>query len=604
MDIEKGAVDIARLRFWLAIIVDEEEPLPLPNLDYKIMQGNSLLENFEGIDLSHMLEKPERGMLDYTEELRTLLKTNIDEYFGDNSHEDKRKKNDVIKSCVFDLVCATCGLKQNSESALALYEKIWNGTSDFFLWHTWFNDVFSRPQKQGGTKSGFDIVIGNPPYVGEGENSSAFYGFKETSPYYIGKMNLWYGFACQGIDLLKENGILSFIATNNWTTTAGGKKLRNKIMNDTKIIQLLDFNSYMIFESANIQTMVMEFQKDSKIDNYTFDYRKLTKPQAKKEDMFAMLNKTLKQVDYFEPKISRQKFMNKNFVFSVGTRDSILEKMAENAEFLNADDATNGIHPHYDFVNNKINRLHPFTTVGAGIFGLSEKEKNSLKLSDSELKLIKPYFTTEQIHRYYTEPKNDFWIIYTTSNFKDPNSMDKYPHLKKHLDYYKDVISSCNKPYGLHRSREEKFFKGEKIISQRKCVGQPSFSYSDFDCYVSATFYVIKTSRFNLKFLTGLFNSKAISFWLKNRGKMQGENFQIDKEPLMAIPIPQATAAQQKPIVTLVDKILAAKKANTNADTSDLEKQIDVLVYKLYDLTGEEIGIIERQKSNEKTCRL
>ena len=444
------------------------------------------------------------------------------------------------------------------------------------------------------SEDGFDIVIGNPPYVGEGKNSYAFIGFKETSPYYIGKMNLWYGFACYGIDWLKENGILCFIATNNWTTTTGGKKLRNKIMTDAKIIQLLDFNSYMIFESANIQTMIMIFQKNQEIDNYTFDFRKITKFMAKKEDMLSMLKMTLSQADYLEPKISRKKFVDKNFVFSVGLKDFILEKMTENAEYLNNNDATNGIHPHYDFVNKKIQKSYPFTTIGAGIFGLSEKEKNDLNLTASELKLVKPYYTTEQIHRYYTEPKNNLWIIYTTSNFKNPHSMDKYSHLKKHLDYYKNVISSCNKPYGLHRSREERFFKNEKIIALRKCVGQPSFSYSDFDCYVSALFYVIQTSRFNLKFLTGLFNSKAVAFWLKNRGKMQGENFQVDKEPLMEIPIPQATKKVQQKIISLVDTILEAKKSNINANTSDIEKQIDVLVYNLYELTRDEIELVEK----------
>ncbi|MDE7291703.1 MAG: Eco57I restriction-modification methylase domain-containing protein, partial [Treponemataceae bacterium] len=263
VDIEKGAVDIARLRFWLAIIVDEEEPLPLPNLDYKIMQGNSLLENFEGIDLSHMLEKPERGMLDYTEELRTLLKTNIDEYFGDNSHEDKRKKNDVIKSCVFDLVCATCGLKQNSESALALHEKIWNGTSDFFLWHTWFNDVFSRPQKQGGVKSGFDIVIGNPPYVqlqNDGGKLASLYE-KQGLESFAKAGDIYCLFYEKGASLLNETGTLCFITSNKWMRAGYGEKLRSYFAKNVDPKLLVDFAGVKIFENATVDTNILLFRK-------------------------------------------------------------------------------------------------------------------------------------------------------------------------------------------------------------------------------------------------------------------------------------------------------------------------------------------------------
>ena len=102
VDIEKGAVDIARLRFWLAIIVDETEPIPLPNLDYKIMQGNSLLECYEGIDLSHMLEKPANGEFDYTEEQRDLITTKMKDYF--NKHSDPER---LVKSIIDIGVCCT-----------------------------------------------------------------------------------------------------------------------------------------------------------------------------------------------------------------------------------------------------------------------------------------------------------------------------------------------------------------------------------------------------------------------------------------------------------------------------------------------------------------
>jgi hypothetical protein len=244
-------------------------------------------------------------------------------------------------------------------------------------------------------------------------------------------------------------------------------------------------------------------------------------------------------------------------------------------------------------VNKKIAEKHGIKK-GEGIFGLTHQEKHNLELSAKECDLIKPYYTTDQVKRYYTIPKNELWIIYTDSSFKNSRIMDKYPNLKKHLDKYKNVITSDNKPYGLHRARDERFFIGEKIFVQRKCAGQPVFSYSDFDCYVSATFYVIKTDRINLKCLLGILNSNLITFWLKNKGKMQGENYQLDKEPLQGIPLPNdITSKTAKEIEKLVDKILTAKVADHKADTSALERQIDNLVYRLYSLTYDEVKVIE-----------
>jgi adenine-specific DNA-methyltransferase len=170
--------------------------------------------------------------------------------------------------------------------------------------------------------------------------------------------------------------------------------------------------------------------------------------------------------------------------------------------------------------------------------------------------------------------------------------MRPYPNIKAHLDKFRDVITSDNHPYGLHRSRDESFFRGAKIISLRKCV-RPTFTYTEFDCYVSQTFYIIKTNRINLKYLTAILNSTLIECWLRNKGKMQGRLYQVDKEPLLAIPIFAGTPEQQRAIATQVDSILAAKQHNPEADTSALEREIDRLVYRLYDLTQAEIDVVE-----------
>ena len=230
--------------------------------------------------------------------------------------------------------------------------------------------------------------------------------------------------------------------------------------------------------------------------------------------------------------------------------------------------------------------------VGDGVFVLSEKEKNQIPFTEKELDLIKPSYTTKELHRYYGSPINQEWLIYTDSSFKDKKKVEKYPNIKRHLDQFRKVITSDNKPYGLHRARNAYFFEGEKIISVRKCA-RPTFTWVDFDSYVSATFYVIKTAKTNQKYLTGLLNSRLVTFWLKHRGKMQGTNYQVDKQPLLTIPLLSPSFERQDLIETLVNQILVAKHADTDADVSELENEIDRVVYSLYNLTPDEIAIVE-----------
>lgn len=180
-------------------------------------------------------------------------------------------------------------------------------------------------------------------------------------------------------------------------------------------------------------------------------------------------------------------------------------------------------------------------------------------------------------------------MIYTDSSYSDPHSLDHFPKLKAHLDQFQSIITSSSKPYGLHRARKEHFFKGEKVIAQRKCVGKPVFSFSDFDCYVTQTYNIISTNRWDLKFLTGLLNSTLAAYWFKNKGKLQGENYQIDKEPLLGFPIAHKIEFQN-PIAKNVSEIILM---GSDGDSKTLEITIDLLVYHLYDLTYDEVLIID-----------
>jgi len=631
VDINPNSVKICRLRLWIELLKNAyytkesgyKELETLPNLDINIKAGNSLISRFDlDTNIANTASSLKYTIKEYKEAVQN--------YKNSNNKNDNKKLMEMIKNIKTDYSenitkqNSLYSVIQNLEKKLGslgvenmemdfisqkqieeknrkiakikddiavkkqelddfLYGKIYD---DAFEWRFEFPEVLDPD----GNFIGFDAVIGNPPYLREGKISKYLFADYKNSPYYQGKMDLWYIFACIGINLLKEKGILSFIATNNWTTAAGAGILRNYLMEKTKINHLIDFGSFMVFDTASIQTMIMSFIKDKETDNYSIDYRKLGE-NAKITDVIDILDKNPNnKAVYFSPIIIRINLKNKFLTFN--SNEIIFDKIAEKGIYLTEKEVANGIHPHFDFVNKKLADIHNLK-VGEGIFGLSEEEKNKLRLSKNELKLIKPYYTTEQIHRYYSNPENKLWLIYTDSSFKNPNSMDNYPKLKKHLDRFSDVITSDNKPYGLHRAREERFFKGEKIIVQRKCVGQPFFSYSNFDCYVSATFYVIKTNRFNHKYLVGLLNSKLIAFWLRNKGKMQGDNYQIDKEPLLQIPILNATTEQQNLIISLVDKIISAKNKNPLADITNIEKEIDKLIYKIYGLTNEEIAIIE-----------
>jgi len=173
----------------------------------------------------------------------------------------------------------------------------------------------------------------------------------------------------------------------------------------------------------------------------------------------------------------------------------------------------------------------------------------------------------------------------------------------------------------LHRAREEKFFNGEKIISLRKCA-RPTFTFTDFDCYVSQTYFSIQTKRLNQRYLTGLLNSNLIAFWLKYQGKMQGDLYQVDKEPLMNLPIINPPKEIQEEVAELVktiilsnqkqldyQKLLKKAKTENNFDreiqltkeleqlTSELgkaESEINSIIYELYQIEPTEIATIEK----------
>ncbi|ECH5520870.1 class I SAM-dependent DNA methyltransferase [Campylobacter coli] len=649
VDINPNSCEITKLRLWIELLkhsfyqsFDDEtyhDLKTLPNIDINIKCGNSLVSYFEtGKSLSHYpnikerINKYKRIVKDYKEgfytdkshinqEIKNLKISFKNFCFADKFKKEMKGFNDKCEKyskkygnflAVDDenlkfFVSANLTLfdfdeKEATKEFANLkkeYDNIFNLESNHpFEWRFEFPEILD----DDGNFKGFDLIIGNPPYIKEAENKELFTNTKKLRTYQ-GKMDIWYHFVGRGFDILKNNGYLAFIATNNWVTNSGAKKLRNIVLEESQILSLVDFSSFMVFDSASIQTMIMSFQKTKPPKNYEFHFAKITTQTPIYEDALSLLkNEKTQNNEILKINLTPKKFIDKTLNFTKSDYEELFNKIQKYGKFyLEEKEVANGIHPHYDFINNRINSNHNFAfKIGQGIFGLSEEEKEKLKLTKLENNLVKPYYDTQNFLKFFFKKNNHQWLIYTNSSFKNPNSMDDYPNLKKHLDKFQNVITSDNKPYGLHRARDEKFFTGSpRIVALRKCVGEPKFSYVDFDCYVSATFYVIKTQRINVKYLTAILNSKLIAFWLKHKGKMQGNNYQIDKEPLLNIPIVTINSKNQKiadELINLVDEILKAKEQDKNANTQELENKINSIVYKLYNLTEEEIKIIENKE--------
>ena len=336
VDIEKGAVDIARLRFWLAIIVDEDKPQPLPNLDYKIMQGNSLLECFENIDLSSIAkeevisgkgknlleeyEDPDDAWKEIKNAQLLGFKYDLSEYYDISDHIKKAKLQkdimDFVKNRIIDKLDfetknirkrsieldakesaihsslksfsldsndpAAIRLRKDLDKIIAEKKKIeevllnnqekqnrvldlaFNNT-EFFLWHTWFGDVFNRPNDCNG----FDIVIGNPPYGAKtSDKDKALYKkYYEATKTYSGiskgSTDTFAVFVNLGYDLLAKNGNLAYIIPMAVTSSDAMTTLHNLLENNCETIRVSSYSNRpkQIFDAACIRTSVFFYKK-------------------------------------------------------------------------------------------------------------------------------------------------------------------------------------------------------------------------------------------------------------------------------------------------------------------------------------------------------
>ncbi|PJE44559.1 MAG: endonuclease [Flavobacterium sp.] len=466
------------------------------------------------------------------------------------------------------------------------------------------------PRVFNSKSEGFTAIVGNPPYVKEYTSKEIFDSVRlgKLEKYYQGKMDLWYFFTCYGLDLLMPKGLLGFIIPNNWVSNSGASIMRNKVIQDSKIIELIDFGSYMVFSEASIQTMIMILQKDNKTDNYTFKNQTFTVKKAKEDVIQKELIEGSNNVSItLYPTIKRKTLINKFLKFDSEDDKLILDKIAKSSNFKldGKKEVAQGIVTPQDCLNQKnADLLGQGYNKNDGIFILTNDELKKKEFSKEEMKIIKPLYTSSELVKYCSVKKNHLNVIYTDSTFKNISRIEGYPNIKNHLDKFKTIITSDNKPYGLHRARNEAFFKDERILSLRKCI-EPTFTYSNEDTYVLQSYNIIKSKRINLKYLTGILNSKMIKFWLLKKGKMQGDIFQVDKEPILDIPIHKTKDKELEiQMISLVDKIIKAIIQEHEADndhdkefylnySKSVAAEIDKLVYKIYNISSEEQDVID-----------
>ena len=582
VDIEKGAVDIARLRFWLAIIVDETEPLPLPNLDYKIMQGNSLLESYEGIDLSHMLEKPTNGELDYTEEQRNLISSKMKDYFNEDNHFEKQVKNDIIKDLVCELVFTTCGIKPNEDKAFILREKILNGTSDFFLWHTWFNDVFNRPNDCNG---GFDIVIGNPPYIEFKKQSKEL---KESLKNYLtakGKFDVFVTFIELSHKILKENGIHSFINPTTFMKRDYGDATRKFLQDNFHILQILDFSDSQIFDSATTYTGIFIFKKNKKKD-YSFNYQKFFSNKKVDDDkMFVPVSTHYKE----SFSVSNAELSKGSWVFLSPIYDSLFKKIQS--------PLTKSMKELSSYI---------FEGIASGkddVFFVTEEKVENFNM---EHDLIHPLLKGNNVQQFGYE-WSGYYVIYPYDKDNqvicESDLKKQYPNIYKYLLSRKQDLSgreyfdkSGKLWYELWNERNQKKFFQTKIVNC-EISADNRFAVDDNKYFGNTKIFntVLKEQYNNLyDFITGLLNSNVLNYFEKQISTPKaGGAYEHKTQFIERFPIMLGSKQKQEEIGTLSAKIRILKKENINADVKNLFKQLNAKVYELYNLSPEEIEIIE-----------
>ncbi|MCK5822926.1 MAG: Eco57I restriction-modification methylase domain-containing protein, partial [Bacteroidales bacterium] len=460
-----------------------------------------------------------------------------------------------------------------------------------------WDDEFSEIKLNGG----FDVVIGNPPYIKERGSKEIFEPVLKSrlgKLYHQGKMDFWYYFVHRGIDILKDNGYLGFITNSYWMKSDGASKLIERIGNNLIFDTIVDFDNYKVFEDVSGKHNISIFKKDS---NKKTDCKVLS---IEKQNPNSIIENYALELINNENLIQNSKIqLNSNI------------NIFENCEILDIHfDTSVGVQESTD----RITKKHKASTkredinIGDGVFVLNENEILKANFNDEEKLLLKPYVNTSHINRYELDFRNEF-LLYIGKTERQLIASGKYPNIKRHLDSVKEFITSSNAPYGIHRTREQRFFEEPKLICKGMFL-QPEFYYDDEKYYFGFSFSSIiqKSRKYDLKLLLGIMNSKLGEFWFHLNGKRRGIGVDIGVKIFRLFPLPPKTNKNfdiiSTKIIKLVEQLQSLKKdlKTQSLQTAKVqierqivyfEKRINEKVYKLYAFKKQEIEMIENKKN-------
>ncbi len=634
-DIDPSAVDIAQLRLWLSLVIDDEinpkaesdlyghrNPLPLPNLEYNILCGNSLVDELTGIKLINESEllgnttintQIETAQSQIDTIIKKLIEKQDELYRCDNTDKKKQLKADIeyLRDKVIMLQMRGCTEEQFNK----YHESKKTASKPYVLWQLDFAKVFRE-------KGGFDIVIGNPPYVGEKGNKELFRPIAATQfghKYYCGKMDLFYFFFHKAIDIGNENAEIYFITTNYYPTAFGGKILRKDLKKRTQIRRMINLNELKVFESAlgqhNMITMLTKNHTQNIIaHNSICKLTGIANSNLLREILYNLDNKNkiienyyIQQNDLYE---GNEYYLRISGYTTENTDPAnvILTKISDTTLLLKTiahikQGIVSGADKYTDAHQSKFALNLP---KGKGIFILTKEELTSLNLTDLEkTKYVKPVYKNGQISKYHINYDDKLWVFYITKDSNISEACNIIDYLKK----FKPILSSKRETiegklpwYSLHWAREKSIFEyDEKIVNSRRALSnifaletKHYFEQSDIMITVIKDEYY-KT--FPPKYILGLLNSKLMYVWLLKRGKLKGKSLELYGKPLEEIPIKEPTPEICDNVVNIVTEILKLDKQNKER-REELMRIIDQNIYHLYNLSDSEITIVEDLNNN------
>ncbi len=647
VDINPNSCEITKLRLWIELLKysfyifekgnNTNTLETLPNIDINIKCGNSLIFNFplnskltigQTLEFSKNLKTEikeyknsvmlyKEGLGEKAKILQNIakLKSLIINYFIEQ-HQAKKHLKESLKAFIseygdgiFDLSTAfgmemlkiardkennfkfnpTLTKKQPSPIGVEAnrllikikecYETLENlKNSKTLEWRFEFPEVLNDE----GDFLGFDCIIGNPPYIRQEEiKDEKPLLEKQYKDFYASTADLYTYFFALSFNLLKEKGFNAFITSNKYTRAKYGAKLRELLLKKTTIFSYMELNALKVFESAAVDTSITSFTKQPPLEESRFNYYEPTD----KNDLKSASPTLMKQ----------NALTTESFIFADTTLLDLREKMEKGGIALKDWDI-------------KIYRGILTGFNGAFIIRAEKREEilNACKTPEERERteaLIKPILRGKDIKRYRYEWAQK-WLINTHNGYtsalktKIPRiDIEKYPAIKAHLDSHYNAIAKRSDqgdtPYHLRDCAYLEDFEKEKIV-WAEMADEPRFIYDNKGFLTNQTCYFIARDD---KYLFAILNSKAIYFFMRQMASNLGEGaFRWIKQFIERLPIPKITQKNQELAHKITDcakKILQTKEKDPNANTQELEKEIDALVYQLYNLTDEEIKTIE-----------